>query len=560
MAYIVKQPVAGGKTHIHLAENRYVSEKRGARQSRTYLGVLNSDTDELILGANLPDLSKEVVRLLKAKGIAYTGKRSKGPGRKRRSLDKLPAPIPTAGEFTQATVKEIGRVMAFEQIAGACGLTDALSAGFGESLSTRILSVATFLACDGAPMYLADAWADDVGMDGMSSSSISRLCSELGDNGTGRDDFFQSWIEACGTPQSLIHDTTSISTYSELLNDAEWGYNRDGDRLPQINLALVVSRETRLPLWYRQIPGSIPDVSTLKLTCRALESLGLNDFTCSLDRGYFSRSNVSAMLKEGIGFTVGVPLSGKDAKQIVVDNRRQLDSVRYSFLCGNKRLRHLECTYRVKTDDGSVEDLPGHLFFDPERAVMAASRIEAPVLELEQRAQNESFESEGEAREWISDNCGKLASCFDAELAHGNWVITRHLENVSRLVDNCGLTLVLTSEKNQQPAEVLEDYRCRDIAEKFFDIAKNNTGGNRMRTGDEASLQGRLFIIFTALILRCNLEKKLKESGMLKKYTVDKALALLRKIRTVKLADGRTVTCEVPKKTRDVAKAIGLKY
>ena len=78
-----------------------------------------------------------------------------------------------------------------------------------------------------------------------------------------RDSFYKSWFIACGNPKSLIHDTTSISTYSKKINDSEWGYNRDKEKLKQINMALVVSEEKQLPLWYRIIPGSIPDVSTL---------------------------------------------------------------------------------------------------------------------------------------------------------------------------------------------------------------------------------------------------------------------------------------------------------
>lgn len=42
------------------------------------------------------------------------------------------------------------------------------------------------------------------------------------------------------------------------------GYNRDGDDLAQINLLMVTSENTHLPIYYRILSGSIKDVPALK--------------------------------------------------------------------------------------------------------------------------------------------------------------------------------------------------------------------------------------------------------------------------------------------------------
>ncbi len=60
-----------------------------------------------------------------------------------------------------------------------------------------------------------------------------------------RQKFFSEWIKACGSPKVLIHDTTSISTYSNLLEDAEWGYNRDNEQLPHRRETLRKIHSTR---------------------------------------------------------------------------------------------------------------------------------------------------------------------------------------------------------------------------------------------------------------------------------------------------------------------------
>jgi len=53
----------------------------------------------------------------------------------------------------------------------------------------------------------------------------------------------------------LAYDTTSISSYSKGLKQVRYGYNKEGDYLPQINLALLFGEESNLPFYYRKLSG-----------------------------------------------------------------------------------------------------------------------------------------------------------------------------------------------------------------------------------------------------------------------------------------------------------------
>ncbi|KKL12074.1 hypothetical protein LCGC14_2539390, partial [marine sediment metagenome] len=44
----------------------------------------------------------------------------------------------------------------------------------------------------------------------------------------------------------------------------ERGYNRDKEKLPQINFGVIYGEPFSLPLFYTKYPGSIPDVKTLQ--------------------------------------------------------------------------------------------------------------------------------------------------------------------------------------------------------------------------------------------------------------------------------------------------------
>jgi len=49
-----------------------------------------------------------------------------------------------------------------------------------------------------------------------------------------------------------VFDITSLSSYSKGLELLEWGYNRDGEHLRQINFAVVIGRPSGLPIGYIQ--------------------------------------------------------------------------------------------------------------------------------------------------------------------------------------------------------------------------------------------------------------------------------------------------------------------
>ncbi len=43
------------------------------------------------------------------------------------------------------------------------------------------------------------------------------------------------------------YDITSVSSYSESLSQVQWGNNKEDDRLPQLNLALVFGETSNSP-------------------------------------------------------------------------------------------------------------------------------------------------------------------------------------------------------------------------------------------------------------------------------------------------------------------------
>lgn len=115
----------------------------------------------------------------------------------------------------------------------------------------------------------------------------------------------------------LAYDITSISSYSHLNNKVRSGYNRDEENLPQINLAMLFGEQIRLPVYFRTLPGSIRDVSTLKHFLQTASFLQMKHPHIIMGKGFFSHANIKDLLTNRMHFTVAVPFSCNFAKEQV---------------------------------------------------------------------------------------------------------------------------------------------------------------------------------------------------------------------------------------------------
>ncbi len=123
-----------------------------------------------------------------------------------------------------------------------------------------------------------------------------------------------------------------MSSYSGMIDFVRRGYNRDGDDLAQVNLLMITSEHTHLPVYYRILSGSIRDVSALKESIRNLKLLGTNTVRLIMDKGFYSESNVDALYGGRYKFSIGVPFTTSVAGNAVKENRNGMDS-HHDLIC-----------------------------------------------------------------------------------------------------------------------------------------------------------------------------------------------------------------------------------
>ncbi|RZN13836.1 MAG: IS1634 family transposase, partial [Methanosarcinales archaeon] len=112
----------------------------------------------------------------------------------------------------------------------------------------------------------------------ISSQSLSNLFELIGNDAT-HIDFTHHLIQRTSTSSTLVYNITSISSYSQIINLLENGYNRDEFTLPRINLSIIIDRELGIPIMYDLYTRSIVDVSTLKNTLTKIQAQGIQNYT-----------------------------------------------------------------------------------------------------------------------------------------------------------------------------------------------------------------------------------------------------------------------------------------
>ena len=284
----------------------------------------------------------------------------------------------------------------------------------------------------------------------------------------------------------------------------------------------------------------------------------MENFSYSLDRGYFSSSNLSAMLGSKLDFTIGVPLGNSQAKALLKKHHNALRSVKRAFLYGEERLRHVECQFQATMTDGTKKLLPGHLYLNPERQEQSLKGIELKILQMEDKARSTAFHDRKVATRWIQENAGALGSYLSVSSSNGEIMIKRKSNALAKLANKLGITLLISTEANAGREKVMSNYRSRDLAEKVFDNYKNATGNNRLRSGNDDASKGRVFLGFLSVVLRSLFEQHLRDKGLLKHHSVQQSLALLRKVKQVKFVSGKEIILEVPKKARELAISFGV--
>jgi transposase len=328
----------------------------------------------------------------------------------------------------------------------------------------------------------------------MSANKLSDLLKTIGNNTETVNRFFELLNNK--KDNKIAIDLTTIFTNSNNISYAEIGYNSKKIYHEQLQFLMLYSITQQVPTFFKVLPGSIRDVSSL---INAMKESKCTDVVLVTDRGFTSEDNWKFLDENHLKYIF--PL------------RKNSSILNYNYLKHNSYFRYREkhIFYReYKYEDKRIiQFLDKKLMVEEENTFLKLVEIGERTID-EYNIKKETF----------------------------------------------GIISILTNTKLESE-EVYELYKSRNDIEVLFGTMKHTLDDDKTYMQSTSKVRGYFFITFLALYLYSKIQIILKEKELLKKYSVKDVLLHLSKIYKIKV-NNEELLSEVPKQTRTLMNKLDL--
>lgn len=473
------------------------------------------------------------------------------------SIDTVPLPSKRGrpSHTGPSTSLLFGTGFFLEQVARSCGLTDDLQRIFGEERAAELLTLAYYLMLHDDCYNHLESWQRVEWYPctkALTPSTVTRITQAIS------EDDKQALFAL--RKKRMVHaswcgiDSTSYSYFGHSIADSKFGHNKEHDKLPQVNQLVMYNMTKSMPVYYRRMPGNIPDTRTLRTTIKELELAGFPDAQLVLDRGYLSAEGVELLVKKKVSFIMMAKTSSKQIREILLSLDTGALCLPKNWIPEHEKYG-IECEFpfsiTVKGEKREVAPLRLCIFFDPERQGADRKKLAADMHETKI-----SLDAIIEEKTVLDDRTVKKLQKFytltihekkhtllsyepDAEKMHAFWALS-------------GFQAIICSRVTQKEyslSAVLDRYDMRDEQEKCFMFIKSEQQGRRLRTSTELSTDGRIFIQFLALTLNSAIYRVYQTHTDLKKFFPTRK-HMIEEMRSIRLI-------EHPKKARIITEFVG---
>lgn len=410
-----------------------------------------------------------------------------------------------------AARKTIGAMDILEWAGRESGIDDGLLASADRGTAQKIMSVARYWTANpGGTIPRIEEWQIDHMLPyegGLSGDMCYELMASVGKGASVQQNYFFARASRMPSKASVAVDSTTISSYSENLNDVRYGYNKDGDGLATIKVMTLFCTETRQPVASMRQPGNIPDVISVTNTVKQLDAFGMEKPLVVLDGGFFSEGNILFLMRGNTKFLVRGRLDGnwilpeleKVLCELSLPSRTSPDhpgmygttvAAMHDFHWIRQRNRGAAAKGETVTERHRVYL---HFFLDCNR-----QRMDKTAFLQQVQLVKEQLESGIEASQ---------LSKAEREIAKKYLVIrnTRGGMKISVNDDACLKEMkhygqfCLISNSKMDTFEALDNYILREKTEECFRIDKQYNDAARTRSKGTFALEGRLFCQFVAI-------------------------------------------------------------
>lgn len=443
-----------------------------------------------------------------------------------RPRSKAKQSLSTVKSSSTFTAEGIGNFALIDRTAVDTGLLECLKDVFPVEWP-YIMTCCQYLCGSGNPLYRCERWSvhNTTYLDRpLSSQRISVLLTVLTPDR--QREFFRAWIAHNGAKEYFALDITSVSSYSELIGLVKYGYNRDHEDLPQINLLMITGEKSHVPIYFLPLDGKIKDIKALKSAIADESMIASDRLSLIMDKGFYSAQNLDALYDSRMRFAVGVPFSSKIAKEAVEKNRNLIESHHNMIsVLGN------EVYGTTEPQKWKGHRLYTHVYFDSDKAAGERKEFHKKLCRAyEQLTHSQTPDDPEFARKYLIVTETPVRG---RKVKYNEDEINKHLKG------HVGW-FVLVSNFIKDTTEALTIYREKDSVEKSFDDLKHQHDMKRLRVHSEEAMNGRLFLQFLSLILTVSIRKKLAEEDWSNRYSLRHIMDEIGELKQIKPASGKS--------------------
>ena len=535
----------GKYTYLYESNSYWDKIKKRPDNDKVAIGKIDLHTGE-------PVYKQEYLDRMAASGESIKGMRLWDKSREARGIVGAGANTVNETALAEAildSVRDFGVVYFIRELTEMIGLTEILRDTI-PGATEEVFALACYLIAQDKPVMYCEEWvASNFGLNAgsMSSQRVSDLLVSFGC--AERNNFYRRWQDRISSREYIALDITSVSSYSQQISACEWGYNRDGEDLAQINICMLFGMDSKLPVYQTMYSGSLGDVKTLRATmCEFSTMTGSKELTVIMDKGFFSEGNIDTLLgksDDGLSFRflIAAPFSSNLAYNWIEKEQMNIDRLENVILTSGQLIRGV---HRQSEWGGTM--LNTHVFFNPEKAAKERNELFRYVTVLKQQAEEDPNNRKNAAAYNKYLKIEKHKKSFNVKIREDE--VDWELETVGWFV------LVSNYIKDTQVAHDM--YRAKDVVEKSFMRYKNNLGLDRLRVHGDERLENKLFIVFIALIITSAIHETMKIKNLYKRMTFDSLFLTLAKLK-VATTNGKQILRPITKEQTDILKAFDIR-
>ena len=423
------------------------------------------------------------------------------------------------------------------------GLYRCLSDAFGEQRSMDIIVMAAYIIREGNAMDGIDDWQTRNYFPNYSrllnSPSTTKIFGSL--TAGQMNSFFMNWVKIALSTGTVCYDVTSISSYAQQMSTVERGYNRDGENLAQFNIGMFCDESNKTPLYYNRYNGSLTDKTNLSYVLANAKSVGIDRVKMVVDGGFGDENCFTALRDHCSSFIVGLPPNLQESQNILTEH--------CGGIAGYENELNIPYTYCVPVET-SIRSVSGKvlLYFDAQNHLHLCNelsehinRLNAELSALKRYPKSKLNRYEQYFMITKHENDSGFDYCVD-------------VEKVNNARKRKGFFMIFTTDMEATPEDTLFHYRAKDVIEKLFDQIKCDMDGNRIRTHNEQTTDGKVFVTFIACVIRTYLLSKLTQYLTDSSTSLKKALSQLSNITIISGSEGLRFTKALTKKQKQILK------